>query len=196
MGVRPAVEVRARTPNQLGYVVITLEFGRNERGLGGFDPAAEIDGLAFALGHPGYARSEYVWNTLLAPNRRLVSGVVERSVLPSFADVTQEEVRSALAETVEGAAWLPGRDGTFRRPAEVSVDDLPPTFARDEGLAQALGMLQPVVGLAARRLGVPAEVLWGLSDHPDLVALVERELAVLEADRSAAGDRDSDQGAR
>jgi len=196
MGVRPAVEVRARTPNQLGYVVIALEFGRNERGLGGFDPAAEIDGLAFALGHPGYARSEYVWNTLLAPNRRLVSGVVERSVLPSFADVTQEEVRSALAETAESAAWLPGRDGTFQRPAEMSVDDLPPTFARDEGLAQALGMLQPVVGLAARRLGVPAEVLWGLSDHPDLVALVERELAALEADRSAAGDRDSDQGAR
>jgi hypothetical protein len=196
MGVRADVEVRARTPNQLGYVVIALEFGRNERGLGGFDPAAEIDGLAFALGHPGYARSEYVWNTLLAPNRRLISGVVERSVLPSFADVTQEEVRSALAETVEGSAWLPGRDGTFRRPSEVSVDDLPPTFARDEGLAQALGMLQPVVGLAARRLGVPAEVLWGLSDHPDLVALVQRELAALGADRSAAGDRDGDQGAR
>jgi hypothetical protein len=196
MGVRPAVEVRARTPNQLGYVVITLEFGRNERGLGGFDPAAEIDGLAFALGHPGYARSEYVWNTLLAPNRRLVSGVVERSVLPSFADVTQEEARSALAETVEGAAWLPGRDGTFRRPAEVSVDDLPSTFARDEGLAQALGMLQPVVGRAAPRRGGPAAVVWGRSAHPDLVALVERELAALDADRSAAGDRDGDQGAR
>ena len=27
---------------------------------------------------------------------------------------------------------------TFRRPAELSLDDLPPTFARDEGLAQAL----------------------------------------------------------
>jgi hypothetical protein len=188
MGVRPEVEVRARTPNQLGYVVITVEFGRNERGLGGFDPAAEIDGLAFALARPGYARSEYVWNTLLAPNRRLVSGVVERSVLPSFADVTQEEVRSALAETLEREEWLPGRDGTFRRPAEVSLDDLPPTFARDEGLAQALGMLQPVVGLAAERLGVPVDVLWGLSEHPDLVVLIQRELA--------AGNQDSDQGDR
>jgi hypothetical protein len=201
MGVRPDVEVRARTPNQLGYVVIALEFGRNERGLGGFDPDAEIDGLAFALTHPGYARSEYVWNVLLAPNRRLLSGVVERSVLPSFADVNAEEVRSALAETAEGEAWLPGRDGAFRRPGEVSLDDLPHTFARDEGLAQSLGMLQPVVGLAARRLGVPAEVLWGLSEHPDLVALVERELAAIEADHSAAGDSaaghgDGDQGER
>jgi hypothetical protein len=177
MGVRPDVEVRARTPNQLGYVIITLEFGRNERGLGGFDPDAEIDGLRFALEHPGYARSEYVWNVLLGPNRRLVAGVVEHSVLPSFSDVSQDHARSAIAAIADGEAWLPGRDGTLRRPAEVSLDDLPPTFARDEGLAQALGMLQPVVGLAAQRLGVPAEVLWGLSAHPDLVALVERELA-------------------
>jgi hypothetical protein len=191
MGVRADVEVRARTPNQLGYVIITLEFGRNERGLGGFDPGAEIDGLRFALEHPGYARSEYAWNVLLAPNRRLVAGVVEHSVLPSFSDVRQENARSAIAAIADGEAWLPDRDGTFRRPAEISLDDLPPTFARDEGLAQALGMLQPVVGLAAQRLGVPAEVLWGLSARPDLVALVERELAA-----RAGRDAGRDQGER
>jgi hypothetical protein len=177
MGVRQAVEVRARTPNELGYVLVTIDFGRNERGLDGFDPAAEIDGLDFALGHPSHARSEYAWNVLLAPNRRLVAGVVERSVLPSFSDVSQERVTSAIAAIAGREAWLPGRDGVFRRPGELSLDDLPPTYARDEGLAQALGMLQPVVGLAARRLGVPAEVLWGLSAHPDLVEMVERELA-------------------
>ena len=166
MGVRQAVEVRARTPNELGYVLVTIEFGRNERGLDGFDPAAEIDGLDFALRHPTHARSEYAWNVLLVPNRRLVAGVVERSVLPSFSDVSQERVTSAIAAIAGREAWLPGRDGAFRRPGELSLDDLPPTYARDEGLAQALGMLQPVVGLAARRLGVPAEVLWALSAHP------------------------------
>ena len=177
MGVRQAVEVRARTPDPLGRVIIALDFGRNERGLDGFDPDAEIDGLEFALDHPGHARSEYVWNVLLAPNRRLVAGVIERSVLPSFGDSRVETVRSAIAGVLERAAWLPGRDGWYHRPAELSLDDLPPTFARDEGLAQALGMLQPVVSEAARRLGIPADVLWGLSAHPDLVSLVERELA-------------------
>jgi hypothetical protein len=176
MGVRQAVEVRARTPNQAGYVIITIDFGRNERGLDGFDPGAEIDGLEFALRHPSHARSEYVWNVLLAPNRRLVAGVVERSVLASFSDADQENVSSAIAAAAEREAWLPGRDGTFRRPAELSLDDLPVTYARDEGLAQALGMLQPVVAQAARRLGIPAEVLWGLSARPDLVAMIEREL--------------------
>jgi hypothetical protein len=183
MGVRQAVEVRARTPNQLGYVIITVDFGRNERGLGGFDPDAEIDGLDFALRHPSHARSEYVWNVLLAPNRRLVAGVVERSVLASFGDSTQENARSAIAADAEREAWLPGRDGTFRRPAELSLDDLPPTYAREEGLAHALNMLQPVVTEAARQLGIAPEVLWGLSEHRDLVAMVERELAGRAADR-------------
>jgi hypothetical protein len=184
MGVRQAVEVRARTPNQLGYVIITVDFGRNERGLGGFDPDAEIDGLDFALRHPSHARSEYVWNVLLAPNRRLVAGVVERSVLASFGDSTQENARSAIAAVAEREAWLPGRDGTFRRPAELSLDDLPPTYAREEGLAHALNMLQPVVTEAARQLGIPPEVLWGLSEHPDLATMVERELARRAADGS------------
>ena len=177
MGVRQAVQVSARTPDAAGYVSIAVDFGRNERGRDGFDPAAEVDGLDFALAHPSHARSEYVWNVLLAPNRRLVAGVVERSVLTSFSDSTLEETRSAMGEAAARQAWLPGRDGAFHRPGELSLDDLPPTYTRDEGLAQALGMLRPVVSEAARQLGVPAEVLWGLSEHPDLVALIERELA-------------------
>ncbi len=183
MGVRQSVQVHARTPDQLGYVRITAEFGRNERGLDGFDPDAEIDGLDFALRHPSHARSEYVWNVLLAPNRRLVAGVVERSVLQSFSDTRLQDASSAIAVAAEREAWLPGRDGTFRRPAELSLDDLPPTYTRDEGLAQALHMLRPVVAEAARQLAIPAEVLWGLSAHPDLVAMVERELAARAAAR-------------
>jgi hypothetical protein len=157
-------------------VVTVVDFGRNERGLDGFDPAAELDGLELALSHPSPALAEFVWNTLLSPNRRLIAGVVERSVLMSFADATRETVRSAIGAVAGDAAWLPHPDGTFRRPEEISPDELPPTFTRDEQLAQALGMPQPVVSLAARRLGVPAAVLWGLAAHPDLVALVEREL--------------------
>src|SRR5262249_2281144 len=163
-------EVRARTPNELGYVMVTLDFGRNERGLDGFDPAAEIDGLDFALGHPDHVRSEYAWNVLLVPNRRLVAGVVERSVLPSFSDVSQGGVRRAWAALGARGGGLRGGGGTFGRRGGLSLDALPPTYLRDEGLAQARGMLQRVVGLAARRLGIRVGVLWGLSTRPDLVA--------------------------
>jgi hypothetical protein len=156
--------------------MIMVEFGRNERGLDGFDPDAAVDGLDFALGHPSHDRSEYVWNALLAPNRRLVAGAVERSVLQSFSDSSREVATSAIGLAAEREAWLPGRDGTFRRPGELSLDDLPTTYTRDEGLAQALHMLRPVVAEAARQLGIAPEVLWGLSTRPDLVAMIEHEL--------------------
>jgi hypothetical protein len=187
MGVRSDVEVRARTPDPLGYVQITVDFGRNERGLDGFDPAAQIDGLDFALRHPSHARSEYVWNVLLAPNRRLVAGVVERSVLQSYSDSNRETVMSAIGAAAEREAWLPGRDEAFRPPGKVSLDDLPATYTRDDGLAHALHMLQPVVADAARMLGIAPEILWGLSAHPDLVALIERELAARTGPRPGAG---------
>ncbi len=177
MGVRQAATVTARRPGPAGHVMIAVDFARNERGLDGFDPGADIDGLEFALRHPSHARSEHVWNVLLTPNRQLIAGVVERSVLQSFADPSRENVRSAIGAAAEREAWLPGPDGTFRRPAELSLDDLPPTYARDETVAHALDMIQPVVAEAARQLGIPADVLRGLGAHPDLVAMVETELA-------------------
>ena len=183
MGVRAEVRLRARAADALGYVVTADEFARHERGVAGFDPGAELDGLAFALRHPGPARSEYVWNGLLAPHAELVAGVVEKSVHDGFRDASRETVRSSLGAVAAGAAWLPGPDGRFRRPGELSLDDLPPTYRRDETLARALDMSQPVVAEAARQLGLPPDVLWGLSAHPDLVTLLQRELA----GRSAGG---------
>ena len=184
MGVRDQVEVHARAPGQLGHVLLVAGFAHHERGLDGFDPEARIDGLEFALRHPGHARAEYVWNVLLAPNRRLVGGVIEKSVREQFADSRTESVQSSIGLAAAGEAWLPGPDGNFHQPADLSLDDLPPTFARDEGLAQALGMSQPVVSQASRRLGIPVEVLWGLSAHPDLVAGIERELKLRSAGRN------------
>jgi hypothetical protein len=183
VGVREGVELHARTADQLGYVVIADEFARHERGIEGFDPGAEIDGLDFALRHPGHARSEYVWNVLLAPNWHLVTGVVEKSVRQEFKDSSRENIRSAIGMAATGAAWLPGPDGTFRRPAELSLDDLPPTYQRDEALAKALGMIQSVVAEAGRQLGLPPEVLLGLSAYPDLVTTIQLELRK----RAAAG---------
>jgi hypothetical protein len=176
MGVRDTVEVTARPPGALGHILLADGFARHERGLAGFDPEAQIDGLEFALAHPGPARSEFVWNVLLAPRRHLIAGIIEYSVRDGFADSTQQPARSAIGEVAAREAWLPGPDGRFHRPAVLSLDDLPPTFQRDEGLAAALGMSQPVVAQASRQLGLPPGVLWGLAAHPDLVTMVEREI--------------------
>jgi hypothetical protein len=175
-GVRESVRLDARAADELGHVAIAAEFARHERGLAGFDPAAHFDGLEYALAHPTASRSEFVWNGLLLPYKYLIVGVVESSPRQGFADAKREKLRSRIGELVTAAAWLPAADGSFRPPAEVDLADLPATFGRDEGLAHALGMTDPVIDEANRQLGFPPDFLRRLAAHPDLVDLVEREL--------------------
>jgi hypothetical protein len=185
MGVRETVQLNAREADELGYVVIADEFARHERGVEGFDPSANLDGAQYALSHPNFARSEYVWNVLLVPNRHLISGVVEKSPRQEFADARRENALSAIGEAATAAAWLPAPDGTFRRPADVDIADLPQSYQRDDGLAQALRMIRPVVEEASRQLGFPPDFLRRLSMHPDLVAMIEQELTARASGEAA-----------
>jgi hypothetical protein len=182
MGVRETVRPDARDADELGYVSIADEFARHERGVAGFDPSAAIDGLDYALRNPNHARSEFVWNALLVPSRHLIAGVVETSHRMAFADARRENRLSPIGEIARDAAWLPAADGTFRRPADLDMADLPPSYERDDVLARALAMTRPVLEEASRQLGLPADFLRRLSRHPDLVASIEQEL-------KARGDR-------
>jgi hypothetical protein len=176
MGVRETVGLDARAADELGYVSIADDFARHERGVAGFDPSARIEGLEYALRNPNHARSEYVWNGLLVPSRHLIAGVVEKSHRMEFADARREHLLSPIGEVARDAAWLPAADGTFRRPADLDIADLPQSYQRDDVLAQALAMTRPVLEEASRQLGLPADFLRRLSRHPDLVASIEQEL--------------------
>jgi hypothetical protein len=176
MGVHETVRLCARTADELGHVLIADEFARHERGIAGFDPDASLDGLDYALAHPSAARSEFVWNKLLLANRHLIAGVVEQSPRLGFVDARRTPGRSQIGELATAAAWLPAPDGTFLRPADIDLADLPPTFARDDGLAQALGLTQAVIEEANRQLGFPPDFLRRLAAQPDLVEMIEGEL--------------------
>ena len=176
MGVRETARLDARPADELGYVSIADEFAWHERGVAGFDPAARVDGLEYALRNPTSARSEFVWNALLVPGRHLIAGVVEKSHRLEFADARREDMLSPIGEIARDAAWLPAADGTFRRPAELDVADLPQSYKRDDVLARALAMTRPVLEEASRQLGLPADFLRRLSRHPDLVTSIEQEL--------------------
>ncbi len=176
MGVRETVRLEASEADEFGYVTIADDFAWHERGVAGFDPSASVDGLEHALRNPNHARSEYVWNALLVPCRHLIAGVVEKSHRMEFADASREHVVSPIGAIARDAEWLPAPDGTFRRPADLDVADLPPGYEPDDVLARALAMSRPVLEEASRQLGLPADFLRRLSRHPDLVASIEQEL--------------------
>lgn len=170
LGVRDMPEVSTRAPDaRTGHVEVANFHGHHERGLEGFDPAASIEHLEFALAHPLPTRSLVVWNELLSPNRHLVAGTVERSGRQNFVDPQRTERRSTLGEIAASHAWLPSRDGDWVRPDEIALDDLPADYKRDEIVARALGMSLPIVEEMSRQTGVPASMLKSLQD-PDIRA--------------------------
>ena len=178
-GILTAPARQVRDPDELGYIRTVSGWGQHERGVDGFDPGARIFGLDYALRHPTDARSEYVWNFVLAPNRQLLAGIVEKSKRKDFSGVSRKDLRSPVGQAATEVAWLPGPDGTFHRPDELLLKDLPDRYKRDDVLARALGMEQPVVEELCKQLGLPPEVLRGLRAHPDLVTKLQQELAAL-----------------
>jgi hypothetical protein len=176
LGAREEPAVHARKSDSRGHVIVADYHGQHERGLDRFDPAAHIDDLEFAMRNPDRARSEYIWNNLLSPNQHLIDGTVESSSRQGFINASREHRTSPIGAVATAEAWLPGTDGAFHRPEEFRVDDLPADYRRDEALARALGMIQPVVEEASRQLGLPPDVLRGLSEHPDLVVELQQKL--------------------
>lgn len=123
-----------------GYVTIMNYRGRHVRGLNGFHPGFEIVGLEVALSKPNIERSRYIWNKLLIPNRHLISGEVESCTRQTFVDSKTEWQVSAAGKLVRQKAWLPDGNGNFVKPSELSLEDLPSEFRKDNELANALCM--------------------------------------------------------
>jgi hypothetical protein len=192
LGVREEPVVNAQKPDSRGYVILADYYGWHVRGLDRFDPDARIDDLEFALRNPDRARSEYIWNSLLCANQHLIAGTVESSKRQVFSDPTHVHKTSPIGAVATAEAWLPGADGAFHRPEELQVDQLPTEYRRDKALARALGMVQPVVEEASRQLGLPPDVLRGLTEYPDLVIELQQKLKERVTGTSADANSDAE----
>ena len=139
---------RKSEPKDSGYIKLQTPYKGSEsyphkRGLDGFNPDFTIDGLEFALNNPTVERSIYIWNRLLLPSIDGIVGTVESSPVQSFpshrTDV-EKNVLSRVGRLVHKSSWLPDGNGNFVKPSELSLDELPDDFRKDNDLANVLGM--------------------------------------------------------
>ncbi|MGQ0631968.1 MAG: sacsin N-terminal ATP-binding-like domain-containing protein [Sporichthyaceae bacterium] len=160
-----------------GHVSLTAEPGRHRRGLRGFHPGFEVEGLSAAVGAPDLRRSAYVWNSVLVPNARRLVGIVECSTSKNWKTVIADQARSPAGLAVITSPWLPGPDESWVIPAEIDLDTLPAEFSRSTELAEALGMIRSAVVDAGRQLGIPPALAHRLATDPALVERLQREIA-------------------
>jgi len=163
------------------YKILEDYFGWHKRGIDGFDPDWEVDGLMFAVQKPNLERSRYIWENILRPNKHLIYGRIEKSTRQDFASSEIENKPSRAGDIVRRGRWLPDKNGNFHIPAELSLDDLPDDFSKDEELAAKLGMKEVTLRAFALERGVDESALnlaieWIKSDPEAFKSLASKTL--------------------
>ena len=139
--VEGAVRIKRRRQNPQGYVIISDSHGWHQRGLHGFDPDIQVDGLEHAINNPTPEKSAFIWNEIAIPNADWIKGSVEKATRQDYSNRSSvERVSNAFGLLLIDKAWLPDLDGNFRKPSELTLNQLPDSFTRGERLANQLGM--------------------------------------------------------
>ncbi|MDE0159952.1 MAG: hypothetical protein OXI02_01875 [Candidatus Dadabacteria bacterium] len=165
-GVVDSVRVSRKGQNGQGHVVLKDHHGWHERGLDGFDPDIFVEGLEIALASPTLEKSQFIWNNIAVRHFSCIRGVVESCPRQTYEGSTEEDRISEFGRLLIENTWLPFSDGSLKKPGELTLDDLPDSFIRDEKLAQQLGMKLDLIAKLAEETGVTAEDIELLKLHP------------------------------
>ena len=168
LGVADSVRVERRNKNQRGHVVISNFSNYRQRGLDGFDPDIQVDGLKHAINNLIPEKSVFIWNKIAVPNSDCIQGVVERTQTQTYDDATpNSQISSQFGEFLINTPWIPDSDGNIHKPCELTLDDLPESFVRDMWLANQLGMKKDEIAELADKTGIPVDAIEQLRENPD-----------------------------
>ena len=180
--VLDSVRVDRRKKDVRGRVLIYRSHGFHERGLNGFDPGIEVDGLEYALSNPTREKSAFIWNEIARSNVDCIRGTIEKSRYRDYVDSeTMEGISDEFGRLLIDKKWLPDSDGNMHKPSEITLAELPESFQRDERLADQLGMKKDEVAELAEKAGISPKVISKISQCPELRAKVEEWIAEQEA---------------
>ncbi len=178
LGVRDSVRVEKKERNSQGYIIICNQHGNHKRGHDGFDPDIQVDGLKYAINDLTPEKSVFIWNQIAIPNADCIKGTVEKSTRKDFEPSSQsEKVSDSFGELLINAKWLPDADGNMHKPSEISIDDLPDSFKRNEQLANKLGMplsRNKIIDIVSPAIGVSPDILSRIIEaSPEVISQIK-----------------------
>ena len=166
--IRDSVRIKRQEKDWYGYVPIVSRHSRHRRGLDGFDPNIEVDGLQQAIDDPTPEKSAFIWNHIALPNADCIKGRIQKSTTQNYGNSSFEDVLSdSFGDLLVNNAWLPDIDENMHKPSEITLEELPEEFIRDERLASQLGMKNNEVAEFAEKHSVSAEAIRNLMENPE-----------------------------
>ena len=180
IGTYDVVCVKRKMPGGNRHVVIANFHGWHERGLNGFDPHIEIDGLEYAIKHPSIEKSLFIWNSIAIDNADCICGIVESSSKKTFENSKKnKQISQKFGQLLMQNDWLPGKQGKFHKPSKLEPDGLPDSFVRDEKLVGLLEMKKNIVSTLAEKAGVSVDdinLIKQLKEYPDVYEKLKADI--------------------
>jgi len=136
-------------------------YGKHKQGLNGFKPDATVIGLQAALDSWNTERASILWNIMLSAPR-IISGETQSESNRQRLDAAPKNLEyTEVGNLCRDRAWLPDRNGEWRKPSELFLSDLPDGFdttsIRAKEVADKLGMKRPVSSETIDALGFKDE---------------------------------------
>lgn len=183
LGVMNSVRVKRKEKDSRGYVAIHSYHGNHKRGLDGFDPHIEVDGLEHALNDLTPEKSVIIWNQIAIPNANCIKGTVEESTRRDYEPSTQsEKISDSFGELLIKKKWLPDANGKMHLPSEISIDDLHESFKENKQLEEKLNMkisINNMINKVSSEIGISSDILNGIREASSEV--IERIESLLQS---------------
>jgi len=181
-GCKSEIEVSYSEPRG-GYVEIENSRSHHQRGLDGFDPNCEIEGLEWALENVTIEKSIIIWG-LLKKYYKQIKGTVETAKRQDYLNAKREAPYSTMGKMLINNPWLykKGNNTTPKLPSKIMLEDLSSEYNCLEAqmIANQLGFVTPVIkelkkdlDPAGRKLFETVEEVIRLGMEDDLNKLIK-----------------------
>ncbi len=174
LGVNSSVRISCKETNYGGEVIICNCHGLHRKGLNGFDPDCTVDGLEHALNNITAEKAAFIWNKILIPHRKHIYGTVVSATRQDYSNKEEEQKYSPLGMLVTTLRWINVSETILKKPSDITVDDLPSAFVKDDELIETLKIGNSKAAVAkelerkqnfARELGVELDDIELLRQH-------------------------------
>ena len=141
LGVAESVRISRRQSDSSGHVKLWSQHSSHGRGLDGFDPDIDVDGLKNALDRPPtIEKSAFIWSSIVIPNVDCIRGTVESCSRWNYLESETKERISSFGDLLIGAEWLPDANEEMHKPETLLLEDLHKRFEPDRKVADQLAM--------------------------------------------------------
>ena len=176
LGCKDKIEVSFRQPKWNDYVIISDSHSRHERGLDGFDPDCEIEGLEFALENINIEKSKIIWK-LLKKHYGKISGTIEKATRQDYSNKEEQKHKfSKMGKLLTNSKWVYGNKEApqLHLPSEILLSEISEeydNFPEKQIIGEKLGFKTPIIKEIEKIKGNMSKEI---QDKLDLVVDIEK----------------------